>query len=957
MVIIEVFPFQVSALIVNENWGSAGRDGIPSINRMIANVLSDIEINKIYSTVVRYNANDAEEAKGFNVEFKKAEPKERRFDNILRSGMVPNRDYLYLHDYFYPNLRELKSDVKLVFSYSLATAEEARKLKQDIFHDAALFCINIWYPDTISPEILSCDKTELSKRDMELPDQFVAGSRIISVGKGTHEHFTPDHRRGQSSTHYYVQPNFIHDKTLSNQYKALGIDTTFEIVSMLQPRDCTQSQEIIRQVLTNVARTYEREFRIVWKIIGDFAGKEDIIEENFTPSGVKLRIRVCSSQTQIVDALLGCHLVLSHSKTHISDPSISLALSLGVPLLIPDNLDFEHLIDKYFVNYKSGLMVKIDDEHDLRKQLEAKIGSYRNAVAKAREISDQISQRDLAKESCSELRKDIEMLLDRISPVSEATQAGDAGSARTTHTEETEHVHEPGESISVSCDVAYGIPETDREMAEIENELFDPQEQSEAHEATRQAVQNLESDIEVSEAEEGSIRYNIRCTTSEALQGVWQRYQSGELCYTVQTTLITAEVLRKLHALSITMRVVIDHSEYKEALHRLTSREKKGSGQETSTEVRDKKTEDELLPEVADHKSDEQKALTRGERKLSETEVFLHDTMNAELRQENNSLKDLVATREKERDLLAANDQEKVDQINHLQLTVAEMKGLFYNLFEPEKTIGGLGSEPGQFNNPSGIAMDRNGDLIVADKSNCRVQIISLNGKCKVPNIFDKYEDRFSPRDVALSREGTYFSTDHGKKKVVIYDVNNKLYTSFDVAANPYGIAVTQSGDVLICDDTKNCVKKYSQGGNCEASFGSYGKDKGQFDFPRSVAVNSKDQILVSDQNNHRVQLLSSDGEYLNAFGSEGSGPGQLKLPYGIDVDKNDNVYVCDYRNERIVQFSAKGEFLQNIGEGKVSPKYIAVNKDDGPLRVAVSDGKRHCIKVFFLKENFSEQE
>ncbi|XP_070551938.1 uncharacterized protein [Ptychodera flava] len=990
---------KVSALIINECWGSASRDGIPSINRMIASVLSDIEIHNIYSTVVRYNANDTEEAKVFNVKFKKAEPKERRFDNILRSGLVPNRDYLYLHDYFYPNLRELESDVKLMFSYSLATAEEARKLKQDIFNDAALYFINLWNPETINPAILSCDQTELSKRGEELPKQFIEGSHIVSVGKGTHEHFKPDHRRGQSSTHYYIQPNFIHGKTISNRYKQLDIETTFEIVSMLQPTDCTHSQEIIRQVLEDVALANKGKFRIVWKIIGDFPGKEDSIEDNFTPSGIDLRIKVCSSLKQIVDALLGCHLVLSHSKTHISDPSISLALSLGVPLLLPDNLDFEHLIDKYLVNYKNDLMVKIGDKYDLRKQLEVKIGSYGNAVSKAREISDQISQHDLAKESCSELRKDIEMLLDRILPISEATQGDgddsprsvdfektedaakpvaestadehtleeesstlsfrrsivDAGPSRTTNTEDTEHVDEPGETISVSCDVAYGIPETEQEMAEIEKELFDRQEQSEAHEATRQAVENLENGTEVSEAEEGSIRYNIRCTTSEALRGVWRHYQSGTLCDTVQKTLITPDVLSKVHAISITMRVVIDHSEYKEALNRLTSREKTGAVQETSTKTKmqERENEGELPTEMADGKNEETQGLTSSKRKLSEAEVSVLEAMNEQLSQENKNLKDLFANKEKERDHLAAIEQQ-ADQINRLQTKVAATID-FFSAFEI--TIGGLGNAPGQFNNPSGIAMDRNGDLIVADKSNCRVQIINLHGTCKDENVFDKYKGWFRPRDVALSSEGSYFTTDHGRKKVVIYDVNSKLLTSFNVAADPYGIAVCQSADVLICDDTNNCVKKYSKEGKCEASFGSYGRERGQFDLPRSVAVNSKDQILVSDQNNHRVQLLSSDGEYLNAFGSEGSDPGQLRRPHGIDVDQNDNVYVCDYGNDRIVQFSAKGEFLQNIGEGKVSPRYIAVSKDNFPLRVAVSDGDRHCIKVFFLKENVSEQE
>lgn len=40
------------------------------------------------------------------------------------------------------------------------------------------------------------------------------------------------------------------------------------------------------------------------------------------------------------------------------------------------------------------------------------------------------------------------------------------------------------------------------------------------------------------------------------------------------------------------------------------------------------------------------------------------------------------------------------------------------------KTIGSKGSEPGQFNEPEGIAIDKDGNIIVADAGNNRVQVI-----------------------------------------------------------------------------------------------------------------------------------------------------------------------------------------------------------------------------------------
>ncbi|XP_070551123.1 uncharacterized protein [Ptychodera flava] len=960
---------KVSALIVNESWGSAYSDGIPSINRMIAKVLRDFEINNIYSTVVRSNADDEKEAKFFKVQLKYPQPEKRRFKNLLRNDSIPNADFIYLHDHFYPNLKQLASEVKIIFAYSLTTAEEARKLQKDLFDHAELYFINVWDPDSITPEMISGDDRELSTRFQELsgfhvgeiPSESLKKPHVLDIGKNAHVYFKSEYEGCQSIRLCNVQPKFGH---VSKCYVKQDIDMTFKIATLLPSRKPSRLNLMVK-VLKRVADSHEGKLTIVLKIIGDICEKEEEILEELSSSKIEVVPKRCYTQIQLEKELLHSHLVLCNADTHISDPLVSLALSLGVPSLLPESPDFKYMIQKYLAPYGKHLMVNMKDENTFHEVLEKKIDSYENAVLTAKDISFHIATKWSNNEPCEELYEALERNVARIPRVGRGEQeSGSTGDATSQsphkadesdclsrssmNDQESDAAAKPvpdsdqhssnniemekdqatfgrtSESIPVIFEVQGGTPGNGQDMAGVERQLFDTREQAVVHEAIRLAVEDVEPDIEVSDGEEGSIRYNVICKTSKALQGLWRRYQSGELRKIVQETLITPEVLRKVNAICIRMRVVIDYSVYKQTLQRLKSRENIAEkGKETSVEG--------------------QETVNKSKRpaKISDGDLIsVLKNEKRDLREEIEMLKKMFDVSQKEAKKLLV-EKEKKD-------FVCDGSGMMI--------IGGHGSKPGQFDHPSGIAVDHNGDLIIADKSNRRVQIIDWYGKCKCVNVFDEYQGVFRPRDVALSSDGVYIVTDHGEMKVMAVDQNSEIIAEFGKDINPYGITLSKDGYVLVNDREHDCVKKYTKDGKKLASFGFTGNGKGQFNFPWSVAVNSKNQILVSDQNNHRVQLLSSDGEYLNSLGSKGSGQGQLKFPFGIDVDNNDNVYVCDYGNSRIVQFSAEGEFLQNIGEGQVSPRYVAVYKDASPLRVAVSDWNQDCIKVFFVKSKLSKE-
>merc|ERR1711865_931464 len=62
-------------------------------------------------------------------------------------------------------------------------------------------------------------------------------------------------------------------------------------------------------------------------------------------------------------------------------------------------------------------------------------------------------------------------------------------------------------------------------------------------------------------------------------------------------------------------------------------------------------------------------------------------------------------------------------------IVVVDSKNYRLQLLAPDgthlKTIGSKGSGPGQFNRPSGVAVDSNGNWLVADSGNHRLQLLA----------------------------------------------------------------------------------------------------------------------------------------------------------------------------------------------------------------------------------------
>jgi len=187
------------------------------------------------------------------------------------------------------------------------------------------------------------------------------------------------------------------------------------------------------------------------------------------------------------------------------------------------------------------------------------------------------------------------------------------------------------------------------------------------------------------------------------------------------------------------------------------------------------------------------------------------------------------------------------------------------NMFE-----GGRGTGKGEFDFPTGIAVDRNGNFLVSDTNNGRIE-------------------KFSPTGTFLDIIGTKGS---GQGQL----------------GAPNGIAVDSTGSIYVADASNHRVQKLAPDGKLIAEW--RGPDVG-FYGPRRIAIGPDDSVYVLDQGRTRVVRFNPDGKVLTVWGSKGTGDGQFDDPAAVAVDPATNkVYVADPRNKRIQVFDSDGRFL-----------------------------------------------
>ncbi len=223
--------------------------------------------------------------------------------------------------------------------------------------------------------------------------------------------------------------------------------------------------------------------------------------------------------------------------------------------------------------------------------------------------------------------------------------------------------------------------------------------------------------------------------------------------------------------------------------------------------------------------------------------------------------------------------------------------------------VGSLGTDPGQFNAPRGIAFAPDGSLYVADSRNHRIQHLSADGQ-------------------VIKVWGTFADQATGKAPIGTFN-------------EPWGVAVGPDGSVYVSDTWNHRVQKFSADGEPLTMWGIFGTADmpGALYGPRGITVDSKSRVYVADTGNKRIVVFDANGAILTQFGTEGFDAGQFSEPVDVKVDASGKLYVTDTWNQRVqVLESADGINYSSVQQWPVSG-WLSQSLDNKPFIAIRPDG------------------
>jgi hypothetical protein len=300
-------------------------------------------------------------------------------------------------------------------------------------------------------------------------------------------------------------------------------------------------------------------------------------------------------------------------------------------------------------------------------------------------------------------------------------------------------------------------------------------------------------------------------------------------------------------------------------------------------------------------------------------------------------------------------------------------------------TAGMFGSADGtgaaaRFFLPFGVAVDSADNVYVADRANRTIRkvtaggvVTTLAGKAGTAGSEDGTgaAARFLlPAGVAVDRTGNVYVADeenHTIRKVTAAGVVTTLagtagiYGSADgtgAAAqfhNPSGVAVDSHDNVYVADQGNHIIRKVTDGvvTTLAGTAGMSGSANGtgaaaRFFGPSGVEVDNADNVYVADQFNHTIRKLTPAGDVTTLAGTAGvpgsaDGTGtaaHFGAPLDVAVDNDGNVYVPDRDNAIIRKVTPDGITTTIAGAADVSvtllgatprlasPRYLAILGD-----------------------------
>ena len=278
-----------------------------------------------------------------------------------------------------------------------------------------------------------------------------------------------------------------------------------------------------------------------------------------------------------------------------------------------------------------------------------------------------------------------------------------------------------------------------------------------------------------------------------------------------------------------------------------------------------------------------------------------------------------------------------------------------------------------RFSHPYGVAIEKNGDFIVADTFKNRVLLFDAQGAVR-GRIHHAREGRIPlnmPMCAAFTSSGDILVLNSGVGMLHRFDrtgryIDDPTPADRSLLIGARGLCAGRNGTVFVCATRRHKVLALSSSGNRLKEFNQSDLGQWPYAFPMGVAQSDSGEIAVCDTFNHRVVVFDGDGRRLHTLGGLGLEAGRFNGPGACAFAGGGILLVLEWAGNRIQAFDDEGRVTGGWGRsgswllgreiGELSwAGDLAV--DGSRAEVLVADTHNHRIQRFTLDSILSHAE
>jgi len=276
-----------------------------------------------------------------------------------------------------------------------------------------------------------------------------------------------------------------------------------------------------------------------------------------------------------------------------------------------------------------------------------------------------------------------------------------------------------------------------------------------------------------------------------------------------------------------------------------------------------------------------------------------------------------------------------------------------------------------EFNHPYGLVFDRKGNLFIADHVNSAIRRISTSGVISTfagTTTFGYSGDSSQataatmkrPTGIAIDKYGNLYIADAEDNRIRKVDTSGIIFTYAGAGLvgysgdggpadsalfnNPCGVATDIAGNVYVADSGNNVIRVINPSGIISTFAGTgtsgYSGDGGPataatLAAPVGVTTGSDGSVYVAEAGNNVIRKILPDATIITFAGNGIAGDSannipataaELYAPSGLALDNRGNVYISDEKNNRIRVVDTAGIITILAGNG-----HSGFSGDNGP--------------------------